>query len=76
MLTLPEHLSSPRGFSGDCAAQSYVFNSVLLAIVCLFIFVHFGIGLSALRFTTSDKPSGVFKLFLKGFKITYRYPSS
>jgi hypothetical protein len=63
LLTLMEHMSSPLVYSGVRVARSLVF----CVMFCRSLFIHFllAIVLSALlRFTTSDYPFGIFKLFL------------
>ena len=51
-------------FSGDCVALSLVFCAVCSRpYFCLFITFFVAI-LSVLRFTVSDYPFGIFKLFL------------
>jgi hypothetical protein len=56
--TLPEHLSSPPVFSGVGVTRSLV--------LCMFCRSVFGycVGLSVFRFTDSDYPYLIFKLFL------------
>ena len=59
--TLPEHLSSLQVFSGVRANRSLAF----FVMLCRSLFVLLTIALSVLfRFTTSDYPFGIFKLFL------------
>ena len=53
--TLPEHLSSLLVFSGLPVIFSFLYSVFL---------VHLAIVLSVLRFTASDYPFAVFKLFL------------
>ena len=55
LLTLPEHPSSPPFFSGV---------HVTLSLVCMFVLFLLAIVLFVLRFTDSDWPFGIFKLFL------------
>ena len=56
LLTLPEHLSSPPVFSGVRITRS---------LVCPFVLFLLAIVLSVLlRYTVSDCPFGIFKLFL------------
>jgi hypothetical protein len=63
LLTLPEHLSSPP-----------VFHGIRVSFICmfcrsLFVFFLLVIVLSVLlRYTDSDYPFGIFKLFLFHFK--------
>ena len=52
--TLPEHLSSPPGFSGVRVSQSLVLS--------VMFFRSFFFVLSVLRFTDSDYPFDIFKL--------------
>jgi hypothetical protein len=56
LLTHPDHISSPLGFSGVCVARSLGF----CVIFCRSLFVHFHlvIVLSVLQFTASDYPLG------------------
>jgi hypothetical protein len=64
LFTLPEHLSSPPVFSGVRVTRSLV----LYVMFCRSLFVLFLLAfvLSVLlRFTDSDDPFGIFKLFLK-----------
>ena len=64
LLTLPEHMSSPPVFSGVCVTPSLVLYVCFVdrcLSLCTFSFV---IVLSVLRFTDSDYPFGIFKLFL------------
>jgi uncharacterized membrane protein len=61
LLTLPENLSSPPVFSGVRVTQSLA----LCVMFCRSLFVLLAIVLSVLlRFTDSDYPFGIFKLFL------------
>ena len=64
LLTLPENLSSPPVFSGVCVTRS------LVLCVCIvdrsFVLFILAIVLSVLlRFTDSDYPFDIFKLFLR-----------
>ena len=62
LITLPEHSSSPTIVSGIRVARSLIF----CVAVCISLFVLFllAIVLSALiRYTDSDYPFGIFKLF-------------
>jgi hypothetical protein len=61
LLTLPENLSSPPVFRGVRVTQSLA----LCVMFCRSLFVLLAIVLSILlRFTDSDYPFGIFKLFL------------
>ena len=62
LLTLPEDLSSPLVFSGVRVAQS------LVLCVCFVLFLLAIVMSVRLRFTDSDNPFGIFKLFLKKIK--------
>ena len=62
LITFPEH-TSPPVFSGVCTAQSIVFGSVLLIIVCHICPFLLATVLSVPQFTTSDYSFGIFKLF-------------
>jgi len=57
LLTFPEHLSSPVVFSGVRVARSLVFCISVFVLFLAFVF-------SVLRFTVSDYPFGISKLFL------------
>ena len=59
--SLSEHLRSPKAFSGSCTALYFVFCVVFCGSFVLF---SFAIVLSALRFTASNHPFGIFKLLL------------
>ena len=62
LLTLPEHLSSPPVFSGVRVTRFLV---LYVCFVCPFELFLFDIVLSVLfRYTDSDHPFGIFKLFL------------
>jgi hypothetical protein len=65
LLTLPDHLGSPSVFSGVRATRS-LFLYVCFADLCLsFCTFLLAIILSVLlRYTDSDYPFGIFKLFL------------
>jgi hypothetical protein len=65
MPTLPEHLSSPPGFSGVPVTRSLVL-CVCFADRCLsFVLFLLVIVLSVLlQYTDSDYPFGIFKIFL------------
>jgi hypothetical protein len=54
--TFPEHLGSPPVFGGVRVARS------LVLCVC-FVLLRLAIVLSVLRYTDSDCPFGIFKLF-------------
>ena len=70
LLTLPEHLSSPPVFSEVRVTRSLVFLYILLIVVCPFVLFLLAIVLSVLlRYTDSDCPFGIFKLFLKRFRV-------
>ena len=62
LLALPEHMSSPPVCSGVRVTRSLV----LCEVVCrsLLVLLHFAVVLSVFRFTDSDYPFGVAKLFL------------
>ena len=61
--TIPWHLSSSPVFSGVHIAQSLVF--CVMCSISLFLLFHLVIVLSVLlRFTDSDYPFGILKLFL------------
>jgi hypothetical protein len=65
--TLPEDLSSPLVFSGVRVAQS-------LVLCVFFVLFLLAIVMSVrLRFTDSDNPFGIFKLFLKKIKKIKTY---
>jgi hypothetical protein len=64
--TLPEHLRSPPVFSGVCVTRSFVLYVCFVDhcfSFCTFSFGHCNV-LSVLRYTDSDYPFGIFKLFL------------
>jgi hypothetical protein len=64
--TLPEHLSSPSVFSGLRVTQSLVLCVCFVDLVCPFVLFLLAIVLSVLlRYTDSDYPFGIFKLFYK-----------
>ena len=63
LLTLPEHLSSPPVFSGFELLDLQIYVYVLQIIVCPFAFFLLAIVLYD-RYTDSDYPFGIFKLFL------------
>ena len=62
LLILPEHLSSSTVFSGDRVTRSLVL-CVCFVDRCLSFCPFMAIVLSVLRFTYSDYPFGIFKLF-------------
>jgi hypothetical protein len=67
LLTLPEQLSSPPVFSGVRVTRSLV---LCVCFVDRFLYFYFGHNvLSVLRYTDSDYPFGIFKLFLTMEKI-------
>jgi len=75
LLTLPEHLSSPPVFSGVRVTRSlllYVcFEDLCLSLCTLFLLA---IVLSVLlRYTDSDYPFGIFKLFLETGRNTNHF---
>jgi hypothetical protein len=64
LLTLPEHLRSPPGFSGIRVTQSSVLY-VCIVDRCLY-FCHFSFGhcvVCSSSIYESDYPFGIFKLF-------------
>ena len=64
MLTIPEHLRSPTGFSGIRVACSIsIFFCILFCILLVISFVS-TIVLSVLEFTASDYSFAIFKLFI------------
>ena len=66
LLTLPEHPSSAPVFSGVRVTRSLVLYVCLLIVVCPFVFFYLTIVLSGLpRYTDSDYPFGIFKLFFQ-----------
>jgi hypothetical protein len=57
-------------FSGFCVTRSLVYMYVLSIIVCPFVLFLLAIVLSALlRYTVSDSPFSIFKLFFDYFEI-------
>ena len=70
LITLPEHLSSPPGFSGVLVTQSLVLYVMFSR--SLFVLFLLAIVLSVLRFTDSDYPFGIFKLFYDTNKTALR----
>ena len=67
LLTHPEHLSSPSVFSRVRVTRSLVLCVCFVHCNLLFVLFLLVIVLSVLRFTDSDYPFGIFKLF---FPIT------
>jgi hypothetical protein len=65
LLTLPEHLSPPPVFSGVRVTRSLVLYVCFVDLVFPFVLFLLAIVLSVLlRYTDSDCPFGIFKLFL------------
>ena len=64
LLTLLEHLSLPPVFSGVCVIRSLVLCVCFVDRCLSFVLFLLTIVLSVLRFTDSDYPFGIFKLFL------------
>jgi hypothetical protein len=60
---LPEHPSTPPTFSGDRVFRSLVFMCMFCRL--LFVLFLFATLLPVLRFTDSDYPFSIFKLFFK-----------
>ena len=60
LLILLEHMISPPVFSGVHVTRSLV----LCVMFCRSLFILLSIVLSVLRFTDSDYPTGILKLFL------------
>ena len=73
LLTLPEHLSSPSVFSGVRDALSLVVYVCFVDHCFLSYCFLLSIVLSVLRYTDSDYPFGVFKLFLLSLKPLKQY---
>ena len=67
LFTIPVHLSSPPVFSGVPVTRSLVLCVCFVDSFCSF---RLAIVLSLLRFTDSDYPFGIFKLFLPLFKLS------
>jgi hypothetical protein len=67
LLTLPEHLSSPPVFLWGSCYLIFSFMCMFCRLLFVLLYIFFlGIVLSVLlRFTDSDCPFGIFKLFLK-----------
>ena len=62
--TLPENLSSPPVFSGVRVARSLALCVCVIDRCLFFVLFHLAIVLSILlRFTDSDYPFSIFKLF-------------
>jgi hypothetical protein len=69
LLTLPEHLSSPRVFSGVRVTRS-IFSFICMFCRSLFVLCTFSLVIALsilLQFTDYDYPFGIFKHFLKVF---------
>ena len=65
LLTLPENLSSPRFFCGVRVTRYLLLYYILQIVVCPFVLFLLAIVLFVvLRFTDSDYPFDIFKLFL------------
>ena len=64
--TLPEHLSSPPVFSAVCVTRPLVLFICFVDCCLYFCTFSLAIMLSVLRYTDSDYPFGIFKLFLYG----------
>ena len=62
--TLPEHMSSPPVVSGVRVTRSLVLCLGFVDRFLSFVLFLLVIVLSVLRFTDSDGPFGIFKLFL------------
>ena len=72
LLTLPEHLSSPLDFSEVRVTRSLVLFVCFVDRCLSFCTFSFGLVLSVLlRYTDSDYPFGIFKLFLN--KIVFMH---
>ena len=70
LLTHPEHLSSPSVFSGIRVTRSLVLYICFVDRCLSFVLLLLAIALSVLlRYTDSDCPFGIFKLFLLGFAL-------
>jgi hypothetical protein len=63
LLTLPEHLDSSPVLVDSCFLIFCCLYSVLKIVLCPFFPFILTIVLSVLRFTASDNPFGIFKLF-------------
>ena len=73
LLTVPKHLSSPSVFSGVRVTRSlvlYIYMYVCRSFFFLLYFFLSAIVFSVLRYTDSDYPFGIFKLFFYLFFIT------
>jgi hypothetical protein len=70
LLTLPEHLRSPPVFSGVRVTLSSVLCVCFVDRFLSFCNFLLAIVLSVLRYTDSDYPFGIFKLFWLNFKLT------
>ena len=78
LLTLPEHLSSPLVLVGFVLLSLQFYVYVLQIVVCPFVLFLLAIVLSVLlRYTDSDYPFGIFKLFLsimmRDFVLTHKH---
>ena len=72
LLTLPEHPSSPPVFSGVRATRSLVLCVCFVDVVCPFVLFLLAIALSVLlRYTDSDHPFGIFKLFINQYYVCW-----
>ena len=69
VLTLPEHPSSPSVLSGVRVSRSLVLCVCFVDRCLSFVLFLFAIVLSVLRYTDSDYPSGIFKLFWNTFYL-------
>jgi hypothetical protein len=64
-LTVPEYLKSSPVFSGFVLLDFQFYVYVLKIVVCPFVLFLLAVVLSVfLRFTDSDKPFDIFKVFL------------
>lgn len=62
LFSLQDHMSLARGLSGIRGGESLVFCVVFRRL--LFVHIILAILSSALRFTDSDCPFGIFQLFI------------
>ena len=69
LLTLPEHLSSPPVFRGVRVTRSLAVCVCFVDRCLSFCTFSLAIVLSVLRYTDSDYPFGIFKLFLNNMTI-------
>jgi hypothetical protein len=67
LLTLPEHPRSYPGFSGVRVTRSLVLYVCFVDCCLFFCTFLLAIVLSVLRYTDSDYPFGIFKLFFLGY---------